>query len=98
MGYLNDTLGNVVSSVSQNITAAANSQATADLVFPSMGDISSCFLQYTFVVLAPNGTALSPRDHESPAAVCQDFFHFPMTPPVQGALGAFQTLETTVTN
>jgi hypothetical protein len=98
-GFLNDTLGDVVSSVSQNITAAANSQATVDLVFPSAdANISYCFLEYTFIVLAPNGTALSPRDHESPADVCQDFFHFPMTPPVEAALGAFQTLQTTVTN
>lgn len=97
-GYLNDTLGDVVSSASQNVTVAVNSTTTTDLVFPSIGNISYCFLHYTFVVLASNGTALSPRDHEGTPYVCQDFFHFPMTPPVQGAIGAFRTLETTVTN
>jgi cytoskeletal protein RodZ len=62
-GFANDTSGRTFFNATATVSISGDSNGNATLVF-STGNINYCYLDYSFVLRAPNGTALSPYDHE----------------------------------
>jgi hypothetical protein len=63
-GFANDTSGETFFNATATVSLPGDSNGNATLVFGA-GNINYCSLDYSFVLRAPNGTVLSPYDHES---------------------------------
>ncbi|MDA4123383.1 MAG: hypothetical protein OK456_09415 [Thaumarchaeota archaeon] len=62
-GFANDTSSRSLFNATATVSLSGDSNGNATLVF-STGNINYCTLDFSFVLRAPNGTALSPYDHE----------------------------------
>jgi hypothetical protein len=94
-GFANDTSGRNLFNATATISLSGDSSANATFVF-STGNTNHCYLDYSFVLRAPNGTALSPYDHEGgpecPPAGSR------VSPPAINQVGGFRVLQLNVTN
>ncbi len=62
-GFANDTSGSPLFNATATVSLSGDSEGNATLTFAT-GNVNYCSLDYSFVLRAPNGTALSPYDHE----------------------------------
>lgn len=99
--FANDTTGRVFSSASENFSLMGGATGKTTLVFPNTQDINECFLTFSFVVRATNGTSLGHTAHDSSQCYgtpSDDTFAFPKTAVAPMRAGASQALKTDVTN
>jgi hypothetical protein len=94
-GFANDTSGRPLFNATAAVSLSGDSGGNATLVFDT-GNINYCSLDYSFVLRAPNGTALSPYDHEG-GPECPPVGSL-VSPPATKGVDGYNVLPLNVTN